>query len=78
MAKTSEQMKDLVEEYIKVTNINYEDQTKKIQEKSKIIDWQFHVGANVIISKNANRMDRIHVNVNMRFPSQDSKLLVIK
>ena len=78
MTKTSEQMKDLVEEYIKVTNINYEDQTEKIQEKSKIIDWQFHVGANVIINKNINRMDRIHVNVNMRFPSQDSKLLVMK
>ena len=71
-------MKDLVEDFIKVTNINYEDQTEKIREKSKVIDWQFHVGTNVIVSKNANRSDRIHVNVNMRFPPQDSKLLVMK
>ena len=78
MAKTSEQTKDLVEDFIKVTNINYEDQTEKIREKSKIIDWQFHVGTNVIVSKNTNRADRIHVNVNMRFPPQDSKLLVMK
>jgi diaminopimelate decarboxylase len=78
MTKTSQEMKELVEEFIKVTNINYEDQTDKIKEKSKIIDWQFHVGANVIISKNTNRSDRIHVNVNMRFPSQDAKLLVMK
>ena len=78
MAKTSQEMKELVEEFIKVTNINYEDQTDKIKEKSKIIDWQFHVGANVIISKNANRSDRVHVNVNMRFPPQDAKLLVMK
>lgn len=78
MAKTSEQMKELVEGFIKVTNINYEDQTEKIREKSKIIDWQFHIGTNVIVSKNANRADRIHVNVNMRFPTQDSKLLVMK
>lgn len=78
MTKTSEQMKDLVEDFIKVTNINYEDQTEKIREKSKIIDWQFHVGTNVIVSKNANRADRVHVNVNMRFPPQDSKLLVMK
>ncbi|MGH1569042.1 MAG: hypothetical protein ACRBBZ_07695 [Nitrosopumilus sp.] len=78
MAMTPEQMKDLVEDFIKVTNINYEDQTEKIREKSKIIDWQFHVGTNVIVSKNANRADRIHVNVNMRFPPQDSKLLVMK
>jgi len=78
MTKTSEQMKDLVEDFIKVTNINYEDQTEKIREKSQIIDWQFHVGTNVIVSKNANRADRIHINVNMRFPPQDSKLLVMK
>ena len=38
MVKTPEQMKDLVEDFIKVTNINYEDQTEKIREKSKIID----------------------------------------
>ncbi len=78
MAKSSEEMKKLVEDFIKVTNINYEDQTKKIREKSKVIDWQFHVGTNVIVSKNTNRTDRIHVNVNMRFSQQDSKLLVMK
>ncbi|MGY5147861.1 MAG: hypothetical protein ACW9W4_07680 [Candidatus Nitrosopumilus sp. bin_7KS] len=78
MAKTPQEMKDLVENFIKVTKINYEDQTKKIKEKSQIIDWQFHVGSNVIVSKNANREDRVHINVNMRFPSQDSKLLVMK
>ena len=78
MAKSSEEMRELIEEFIKVTNINYEDQTEKIREKSKIIDWQFHVGTNVVVSKNANRSDRIHVNVNMRFPDQDSKILVMK
>ena len=78
MTKTSEQMKDLVEDFIKVTNINYQDQTEKVREKSKIIEWQFHVGTNVIVSKNVNREDRIHVNVNMRFPPDDGKLLTMK
>ncbi len=78
MSKTSQEIKDLVEGFIKVTNINYQDQTEKIREKSKVIDWQFRVGVNVLISKNANREDRIHVNVNMRFPPQDSELLVMK
>jgi len=78
MTKTSEQMKTLVGEFIKTTNINYEDQTKKVREKSKIIEWQFHIGSNVIVSKNANRADRIHINVNMRFPPEDTKLLVMK
>lgn len=66
MVKTSEEMKNLVEDYIKITNIKYEDQTEKVREKSKVVEWQFHIGANVIVSKNANRDDRIQVNVNMR------------
>ena len=78
MTKTSLEMKKLVEEFIKITNVKYEDQTDKIKEKSDLIDWQFHVGTNVIFSKNANREDRIHVNVNMRFPPEDSKLLISK
>ena len=76
MTKTSLEMKKLIEEFIKITNVKYEDQTEKIKEKSNLIDWQFHVGTNVVISKNANREDRIHVNVNMRFPPEDSKLLM--
>jgi hypothetical protein len=78
MTKTSEQMRDSVEEFIKITKINYEDQTEKIKEKSQAIEWQYRVGANVIISKNANREDRIHINVNMRFPPEDAKLLTMK
>ncbi len=78
MTKTSQEMKELVEEFIKVTNIKYEDQTEKIKEKSQAIEWQFRVGANVIVSKNTNRQDRIHLNVNMRFPPDDAKLLIMK
>ena len=78
MIKTSQEMKKLVEEFIEITNVKYEDQTEKIKEKSNLVDWQFHVGTNVIVSKNANREDRIHINVNMRFPPEDSKLLVSK
>ena len=74
MPKTSEEMKELVEEFIRATGISYEDQTQKVPENSQI-EWQFRVGANVIISKNAKRSDRIHINVNMRFPPSDSRLL---
>lgn len=77
MTKTSNEMKMLVEEYIKITSINYEDQTEKVKEKSQMIEWQYRVGANVIVTKNVNREDRIHLNVNMRFPPEDSKLLIM-
>jgi len=71
-------MKMLVEDFIKITNITYEDQTEKVREKNKITEWQFHVGSNIIVSKNINRPDRIHLNVSMRFPPEDAKLLVMK
>ncbi|MBS1268925.1 MAG: hypothetical protein MAG458_01661 [Nitrosopumilus sp.] len=77
MTKTSNEMRMLVEEYIKITSINYEDQTEKVKEKSQMIEWQYRVGANVIVTKNVNREDRIHLNVNMRFPPEDSKLLIM-
>ena len=47
MTKTSLEMKKLVEEFIKITNVKYEDQTEKIKGKSDLVDWQFHVGTNV-------------------------------
>ena len=74
MTKTSLEMKELVEGFIKITNVKYEDQTEKVKEKSNLVDWQFHVGTNVIVSKNTNREDRIHVNVNMRFPRRRFKI----
>ena len=76
MTKTSLEMKKLIEGFIEITNVKYEDQTEKIKEKSDLVDWQFHVGTNVIVSKNSNREDRVHVNVNMRFSPEDSKLLI--
>jgi len=51
MTKTSQEMKKLVEEFIQITNVKYEDQTEKIKEKSNLVDWQFHVGTNVLLVK---------------------------
>ena len=36
MTKSSLEMKKLIEEFIKITNVKYEDQTEKIKEKKKI------------------------------------------
>ncbi|MGY5142628.1 MAG: hypothetical protein ACW9WZ_06245, partial [Nitrosopumilus sp.] len=41
--KTSQEMKELVENFIKVTKIEYEDQTDKIKNKGDVIDWQYRV-----------------------------------
>ena len=35
MVKTSEEMKSLVMDFVKITNIKFEDQTEKVQEKKQ-------------------------------------------
>lgn len=72
MARTSDEMRALVGEFIRVTGISYEDQTEEVRKKSGVIEWQYRVGTNVIVSKNANRADRIHLNINMRFAPGDA------
>jgi len=44
MVKTSSQLKNIVEDWIKTTNVKYKDTTKIMQEKSSILDWQFVAG----------------------------------
>ena len=71
MTKTSTEMKQLVEEFIRITNVKYEDQTEKIKQKREQVDWKFHVGTNVIESKTAKKEDRIQKNINIRIPAED-------
>lgn len=76
MAKTSEQMKALVEEFIKVTKTEYADQTRQARSRNPSTEWQFHVGDNITVNKNASRDDRIHISINARFTPEESKLMV--
>lgn len=71
-------LKAIIEDFIRITNIDYEDQTEKIRQKSSVIEWQFRAGRKIVISKNVNRDDRIHLSVTMAFPREDAKVLVIK
>jgi len=59
MAKTPDQLKNMVEEYIKTTPVKYQESTSKIQQQDPKIQWQFIIGRGLHITKHESRDDRI-------------------
>ena len=77
MVKTSSQLKNIVEDWIKTTNVKYKDTTKIMQEKSSILDWQFVAGEALHVTKIKDRDDRINIHMASQFtPEISSKLTV--
>ena len=61
MVKTPDQLKNMVEEYIKTTGAKYEDRTIESQKIDPNIQWHFVAGVSINIQKLANRDDRINI-----------------
>ncbi len=59
MVKSPEQMKNMVEEYIKVAPLKYKDTTDQIKLKSPDVDWQFVAGQSIHITMMKARPDRV-------------------
>jgi len=66
MAKSSDQMKNMVEDYIKITGLKCVDNTQKVKEKFPNVEWQLGVGK-ITINKTSERNDRITVSSSVRF-----------
>lgn len=58
MVKTSEQLKNMVEDYIKTTGIKYQETTSLIQKQDPKVQWQFVIGKGLHITKHESRDDR--------------------
>ncbi|MCH6575228.1 MAG: DUF2299 family protein [Bacteroidetes bacterium] len=67
MTKTPEQLKNMVEDYIKTTTLKYEDRTKKSQKLDPRIQWQFVIAKFLTITKMSHRDDRIILNYGLKF-----------
>ena len=78
MAGGPGELKARIEEFIRITGADYEDQTDRVRQKSSVIEWQFRVGRKVVISKNRNRDDRVHLSVTMVFPPGDARLFEVR
>jgi len=73
MVKTSDQLKNMTEEFMKITGVEYKDNTEKSQEKNPQIDWQFVLGKNIIITVVKKRADRVNFLSALRFSENDQK-----
>lgn len=61
MVKTSTQMKNMIEDWIKIVGVKYQNSTDMIKPKNQQVDWQFVIGQGLHITKISNRNDRIHI-----------------
>jgi len=61
MVKTPDQLKNIVEEYIKTTKIKYQETTSQVQQQDPKIQWQFIIGKGLAITKHESRDDRITI-----------------
>lgn len=64
MVKTSEQIKNIIEDWIKITGIKYEDISQKQDGQS--LEWVFQVGPSMIIYM-TKRQDRINLETQINF-----------
>ena len=61
MVKTSSQLQNMTEDWIKQTGVAYEDTTKDAQAHNPEIGWQFMIGKAVSFTKLKSRDDRINI-----------------
>ena len=67
MVKTPDQMRNMIEDWIKITGLKYHDTTIKIQEKNPNIEWQLLLDPAMHITKMKKRNDRILFHLAMGF-----------
>ncbi len=70
-------MKNIVEDYIKITKAQMKDSTVEIQEKNPNVDWQFLIGQALHVTKMQGRDDRIDIHLPINFSEDISKQLVV-
>ena len=60
MVKTSDQLKNMVLDYVKLTGVTYRDTTTQTQQQYTDVEWQFLIGTALYITKLKSRDDRIN------------------
>ena len=70
MVKTPDQLKNMIEDYIKTTGVQYENKTAQGQKIDPKIQWQFVAAKSITITKLSNRDDRINLDYGIGISSQ--------
>lgn len=73
MTKTPEQIKTMVEDWIKITNAKLEDITKDEQAKQPQFEWIYRINGMMAVYMFKNRLDRITFDIPINFASEHRK-----
>jgi len=77
MTKTSSQMKNMVEDWIKITNVEYADTTEEIIKKGfDDTSWQFMIKDDVHVTQMKSRIDKIDMHTARVFTKEVTSQLV--
>jgi len=71
MVKTLDQLKNMTEDYIKITEAKYQNSTEKIREKNPEVEWQFLIDSGVHITMAKKRPDRIRLHIPSIYEGKD-------
>jgi len=77
MPKTSSQMKNMIQDYIKITKRPYKETTEEMAKKFSNLDWQILAGNAVHFTKFKSRDDRIDIHYAIGFTEEQSKQLQV-
>lgn len=77
MSKTFSQMKNMIEDWIKVTNVEYRDTTEEIQKKVPKVEWQIIMQKVIHVTAYKGREDRVNLHTQTSFDSKLSSKLTV-
>ncbi len=73
MTKTSSQIKNIVEEWLKITNANFEDITQSEKPKQPRLEWAYKINNIIIVYMMEGRTDRITIQTSIGFAAEHQK-----
>jgi len=76
MAKTSSQLKNMIEDYVKIVGSEMKDTTTEIQQTNSNVEWQILVGKSLHVTKMKNRNDRIDLLISIKFEKKITDQLI--
>jgi len=71
--KTFQQIKNIVEEWIKITNAQFEDITQSEKPKQPRLEWAYKIGKDIVVYMIEGRMDRITIETPISFAPEHQK-----
>jgi len=73
MTKTFSQIKNIVEDWIKITNAKFEDITQSEKPKQPRLEWAFKINDNLIVFMMEGRTDRVAIESPIGFAPEHQK-----